>query len=107
MDKIHVLEHIRQQVELMSKHNQVEILRILKQSKEDITLNENSYGIFVNLTDLPDNVLSKINEYIDYWKTQESNLKRIETKKKEFKTIYFSNNIKEISGDNNNAEQSI
>lgn len=91
----------------MSKHNQVEILRILKDCSEEITLNENNYGIFVNLSDLSDTIIEKINNYIEYWKNQENNLKNIEHKKEKFKTIYFSNNIKDNSSSNVNAEQSI
>ena len=107
MEKLLLLENIRKQVELMSKHNQVEILRILKNCSEDIMLNENNYGVFVNLSDLPENIIEKLNEYIDYWKNQESNLKNIEHKKETFKTIYFSKNIKDNSTTQDNAEQSI
>lgn len=108
MDKIQILEYIRKQVELMSKHNQLEILKILNNSHEEVTLNENNYGVFVNLSDLSDELLEKIQEYISYWKTQENNLKNIETKKEKYKTIYFSKTIKDNSSVNNNAaEQSI
>tara|TARA_B100000886_G_scaffold340548_1_gene311124 strand:+ start:15174 stop:15500 length:327 start_codon:yes stop_codon:yes gene_type:complete len=108
MDKIQILEYIRKQVELMSKHNQLEILKILNNSDEEVTLNENNYGVFVNLSDLSDELLEKIQEYISYWKTQENNLKNIETKKEKYKTIYFSKTIKDNSSVNNNAaEQSI
>ena len=105
MEKIQLLEYIRQQVELMSKHNQVEVLRILNNSSEDVTLNENSYGIFINLSDLSEELLAKINEYIEYWKKQETNLKKIETKKEVYKTIYFSNNIKDNTSVHNNAAE--
>ena len=107
MDKIQLLEYIRQQVELMSKHNQIEVLRLLNESEEIVTLNENNYGIFVNLSDLSDNLLDKINNYIEYWKKQEHNLKHIEHKKQTYKTIFFSKNIKGNSKIYNNAEQSI
>uniref|UniRef100_A0A6C0AWJ2 NET domain-containing protein n=1 Tax=viral metagenome TaxID=1070528 RepID=A0A6C0AWJ2_9ZZZZ len=107
MEKIQLLEYIRQQVELMSKHNQIEVLRLLNESEEIVTLNENNYGIFVNLSDLSDNLLEKINNYIEYWKKQEHNLKHIEHKKQTYKTIFFSNNIKDNSKVYNNAEQSI
>tara|TARA_Y100000992_G_C21270005_1_gene496147 strand:- start:2020 stop:2343 length:324 start_codon:yes stop_codon:yes gene_type:complete len=107
MEKIQLLEYIRQQVELMSKHNQVEVLRILNSSSDNVTLNENSYGVFINLSDLSDDLLDKLNDYIEYWKKQEHNLKNIEKKKQAYKTIYFSNNIKDNSIVHNNAEQSI
>ena len=83
--------------------------QILKDSiDEEVTLNENNYGVFVNLSDLSDELLEKIQEYISYWKTQENNLKNIETKKEKYKTIYFSKTIKDNSSVNNNAaEQSI
>jgi len=104
-----MLEYIRQQVELMSKHNQIEILRILKSEDNDIILNENINGIFINLTDLSIDVLEKLNIYIEYWKKQENNLKNIESTKQKYKTIYFSKNIKDNSLVNNNVstEQSI
>ncbi len=108
MEKIQILEYIRKQVELMSKHNQLEILKILHNSEENVTLNENNYGVFINLSDLSDELLEKIQEYISYWKTQESNLKNIESKKEKYKTIYFSKTIKDNSCVNSNAaEQSI
>ena len=107
MEKIQELETMRKQIEKMSKHNQVEILRILKSCDEEITLNENSYGVFVNLSDLSESIIGKLLEYIKYWNNQENNLKKIETKKESYKTIYFSNNIKDNSISYSNAEQSI
>lgn len=107
MEKIQLLEYIRQQVELMSKHNQIEVLRILDTSNDGVTLNENSYGVFVNLSDLSEDLLNKLNDYIEYWKKQEHNLKNIEKQKQVYKTIYFSNNIKDKTTVHNNAEQSI
>ena len=62
---------------------------------------------FINLSDISDNLLEKINIYIEYWKKQENNLKHIEHKKQAYKTIFFSKNIKDKSSVCNNAEQSI
>ena len=45
------LTNIRDSIELMSKFNQVEILRILTNNK-GVTINENKYGIHINMTDL-------------------------------------------------------
>lgn len=107
MDKIQLLEYVRQQVELMSKHNQVEVLRILNNSDNNVTLNENSYGVFINLSDLSEELLHKLNNYIEYWKKQENHLTNIENQKQVYKTIYFSNNIKDKNSIHSNAEQSI
>jgi len=50
---------IRDSIEQMSKFNQVEILRILHKHA-DVTLNENKYGIHVNLTNISDVVLKEL-----------------------------------------------
>lgn len=90
------LNTIREKIELMSKFNQVEILRILSSDK-NITLNENKYGIHVNLSDISNDVIEKINTFINYVNTQENNLNVIETQKENFKNTYFSNDIKDNS----------
>ena len=53
------LNTIREKIELMSKFNQIEVLRILH-GYENITLNENKYGIHVNLSDISNDVIEKI-----------------------------------------------
>lgn len=90
------LNYLRDYIENMDKFNQIEILRILHKHK-DITLNENKYGIHVNLTELNENILKEIMLYLDYIKNQEKNLIEIEQQKEDFKNTYFSNNIKENS----------
>lgn len=90
------LNTIREKIELMSKFNQIEVLRILHGCK-DITLNENKYGIHVNLSDMNNDILEKIKLFISYVNTQETNLNFIETQKENFKNTYFSNDIKDTS----------
>ena len=90
------LNYLRDYIENMDKFNQIEILRILHKHK-DITLNENKYGIHVNLSELNENILKEIMLYLDYIKNQEKNLIEIEQQKEDFKNTYFSNNIKENS----------
>jgi len=80
---------IRDSIEQMSKFNQVEILRILHKYP-DVILNENKYGVHVNLTNLNDEVLEKLNMYVSYVNTQEQSLKTDEKQKEAFKNIYFS-----------------
>lgn len=88
------LNYIRDMIQNMSKFNQVEVLRILTKHK-DITLNENKYGIHVNLTDIHKEILDEITSYINYVKTQEITLKNVEQKKAEYKNTYFSKDIKD------------
>jgi len=95
---INELTNIRDSIETMTKFNQVEVLRIL--SKHDcVTLNENKYGVHINLTDLTKNIVNELKIYINYVNTQEINLNSIEKQKEDFKNIYFTkdnkdNNIK-------------
>ena len=83
------LNAIRDSIENMTKFNQVEVLRILNGYKE-VTLNENKYGVHVNLTDLSEEILGKLINYINYVNTQEIALKEDEKQKEDFKNIYFS-----------------
>jgi hypothetical protein len=81
------LSQIREIVEAMSKFNQIEILRILHTN--DIMINENRYGIHVNLTELKPTIISKIRTYINYVNTQEKQLHKIEQQKETFINTYF------------------
>jgi hypothetical protein len=85
--------NIRDVIENMNKFNQVEILRILYNNK--INLNENKYGVHINLSELPADILNKINVYIKYVNTQELTLNKIEKQKEEYKNTYFSKDIKD------------
>ena len=88
------LDYMRESIENMNKFNQIEILKILNKFK-DVTLNENKNGIYVNLSELKDEIIEEINEFISYVKTQEKNLDEIEKQKTNFKNIYFSKDNKE------------
>jgi hypothetical protein len=88
------LEMIRQKVESMPKFNQVEILRILSKNNT-VTLNENKYGTFINLSELPNEMIDTLKNYISYVNTQEYNLNALEKQKEEFKNIYFTKDNKD------------
>jgi hypothetical protein len=80
------LNHIREQIENMSKFNQIEILRIITNNK-DITINENKNGIHINLNDIDTTVLSNIKAYIKYVNAQEKYLNIGEEEKEKYKSI--------------------
>ena len=82
------LNYLRDYIENMNKFNQVEILRILNNYK-DVTINENKYGIHINLSELKKEVLDKMFEYIKYVSAQETNLNIIEQQKEQYKNTYF------------------
>jgi len=90
------LNYIREQIENMSKFNQIEILRILTKNKNVIT-NENKYGIHINLSELEDNVLNEILGYIKYVNTQEIYLNNAEKEKETYKNTFFLKDNKDIS----------
>uniref|UniRef100_A0A6C0DJ65 NET domain-containing protein n=1 Tax=viral metagenome TaxID=1070528 RepID=A0A6C0DJ65_9ZZZZ len=89
------LNYIRESIENMNKFNQVETLRILHNYK-GVTLNENKYGVHVNLSELNKDTLEALRDYIKYVNTQESTLNEIEKQKESFKNIYFTKDNKDI-----------
>jgi hypothetical protein len=88
------LNSVRDKLEEMSKFNQIEVLRILTKYKE-VTLNENKYGVHINLTDLKKEIIDELKKYINYVNTQENALDQIEQQKESFKNIYFTKDNKD------------
>jgi hypothetical protein len=88
------LNYIRESIENMNKFNQVEVLRILNGFK-NITLNENKYGVHINLSELNKEILDALKGYINYVNNQESTLNEFEKQKESFKNIYFSKDNKD------------
>ena len=90
------LDIIRSQIENMSKFNQIEILRILTKN-DSVIVNENKYGIHINLSELPNNILNEIMVYIKYVNTQEMYLNSAEKEKEIYKNTFFVKDNKDIS----------
>ena len=88
------LNYIRESIETMNKFNQIEVLRILNNNK-DVILNENKYGVHINLSELKKEILNDLMTYINYVNTQESTLNEIEKQKESFKNIYFTKDNKD------------
>lgn len=89
------LNDIKTKIELMNKHHQLEILRILKNDK-NIVLNENNNGVFVNISYLDNITLERLIKYIEYVDNQITNIESIENKKTMIETTFFKG-IKENS----------
>jgi hypothetical protein len=87
---IQELINIQKNIQSMSKHNQIEILKIF-QSNKNIILNENKYGVFVNLTEIDEETINKLKEFIEYIDTQEKNFIQIENTKNVYKNKFFTN----------------
>ena len=89
------LNYIRETIEKMNKFNQIEVLRILSKHT-NVTLNENKYGVHINLSDLSKNIIEELIVYINYVNKQESTLHNIEQKKEDYKNTYFTKDNKDI-----------
>ena len=88
------LNYIREVIENMNKFNQIEILKILSKH-ENVTLNENKYGIHINLSEIEKDIVDELTLYIKYVNTQEQSLNSIEQQKEDFRNTYFSKDIKD------------
>jgi hypothetical protein len=84
------LNSIRNQVESMNEFHQYEILKILN-THENVALNENKYGVFVNLTDLSDGIIQELTNYIIYHNKQEKELSGHENTLQQYHKDFFSN----------------
>lgn len=82
------MNNIKQKIENMNKHHQIEILRILKKDK-NVVLNENNNGVFVNISYLDDTTLDSIVKYIEYVDNQTVNIESIENQKTILETTFF------------------
>ena len=88
------LEEIKRKIESMTKINQIEILRILKNAP-DAKLNENKSGVYVNLTLLSKESIDELLTYVKYITDQEQTLNSVENQKIEFKNAFFSDSVNE------------
>lgn len=86
---VNELESLCTVVELMDLFHQKEILKILSSHAERVTLNENKNGVLVNLTDIPEDIINEIKEYITHVNNQEKELGCAEAIKEQLKTEFF------------------
>ena len=90
------INNIREQIENMSKFHQIEVLRILTKNK-DVIINENKYGIHINLSEVDEIMLNELTTYIKYVNSQESFLSSAEKEKESYKNKFFQKDNKELS----------
>ena len=81
---------IKSDIELQSKEHQIEILRILVENK--VQINENSNGVFINLTKVDEEIILKMKNYLKYIKEQNKTLDTIEKTKEYYKLTFFEDN---------------
>lgn len=77
-------------IEVLEPFHHIEIGKILKLN--NVYLNENSNGIFVNLNKISYKTYNEICSYIDFIKKQESEINKDEKLKRNLQTTYFKDN---------------
>ena len=100
MSSTMMLQTLKERIEKMPVYHQIEILRIFKDS--DILLNENNNGTFINLTELDNTIIEKLDKYISYVNEQESQLNEVENEKTRLENIFFKDNKDNIAITNTN-----
>ena len=95
---VNKLNEVRSSIEKMNKFNQIEVLRILKKLSTTV-LNENNYGIHINLTELPAEVINELILYINYVNTQESTLHEFEMEKENMRKNMIEKNFRDFNVD--------
>ena len=79
------LEKLKMDIEQMQKFHHIEVLRILKKH-QTVTINENRYGVYINLSFLPDTVTTELETFVKYVSEQEVQLELMEIQKREMKS---------------------
>lgn len=87
---VEMIKDIKNRIELMNKHHQIEVLRILK-SDSGVVFNENVNGVFVNLSEVSSEIIDKLKTYIFYVDKQTINIEKVETQKEIIENTFFKN----------------
>lgn len=87
--RIDKLTNMKNFIEKMDNTNQIEVLRLLQ--KHSVVLNENKNGVYINLSELDENVIEQIYKFVNYIHNQENKLTSEESEKQYYKNIYFDN----------------
>ena len=87
MSSIEYLKKIKESIETFNKQQQLEILQMLIDN--NINISENSNGTFINLSDIENSIMFKLQEYIDFVNTQNIKLSSIEIEKQNIEKKFF------------------
>ncbi len=86
VNKLRKLQNIKKIVENYNIEQQEDILNIIREG-DDVSINENKNGFFINLTNLHNDIITKIEKYMEYIVLQEKHLTNVESQKKEYEQI--------------------
>ena len=82
------LKQLKDAIELLPTIQQIGVGRLLNEN--NIMMIENKNGVFVNLTDISENIIDKIKQYMEYINQQEKCIDEIEIKKQQYKDNFFT-----------------
>jgi septum formation inhibitor-activating ATPase MinD len=84
------LKNLKTQIEQMEHCHQIEVLRICK--KNNIIINENNNGTFINLTEQNSNIIEQLEKFVNYVLEQQEHFNEIESEKDRIQNIFFKDN---------------
>ena len=82
------LNKLKTKIELLDKKDQINILQVFKKHN-NILLNENSNGTFINITDIDKLLYDELLKFISYIEMQKQYINKDEEKKNILEETYF------------------
>ena len=85
---IEKLNEIKEEIEKMDKNAHLEVFNILE--NEQIPYNKNMNGIFINLSIIDKEIITKLEKFINYKNKQKNILNKDELIKEQYKKEFFN-----------------
>tara|TARA_Y100001935_G_scaffold202145_1_gene170599 strand:+ start:491 stop:781 length:291 start_codon:yes stop_codon:yes gene_type:complete len=85
------LQELKDRIEKMESYHQIEILRILVNT-HGLSINENKNGTFINLTEVGDETIAELLNYVAYVDEQTQQLELVESEKSHIQETFFKDN---------------
>ena len=82
------LTEIKEEIEKLENSSHLEVFNLLNAG--NISYNSNMNGVFINLSELEENMIVNLEKYIEYKKTQKTYLNQDEEIKEQYKKEFFN-----------------
>jgi hypothetical protein len=79
------LEKLCRIIDTFNTEEHIRILHIIKENETLNLISENNNGVFINMEDISDGTIKKIQEYIEYVLLKEVSIKEVEDTKDKIK----------------------
>lgn len=87
------LKKMKRNIEDLSKESQIGLLKLLY-GREDVVINENQNGSFINLSAIKGGSLDMVRDYLSYISEQKNSIAELDEKRKMLEARYFSSKQK-------------